>query len=458
MAKLGKSELFLGVDVGGTKVYAALVKKSGRIAGRARRPTPKNAAPEVVLSAIFQTIEDLLARKDLKPKSISAIGLAIPGVVDPEAGLVVEAPNINLSGQDVVAPMEEHFDIPVTLGNDVNLGMLGEKWLGAAQLAQSAVGIFVGTGIGGGIIMDGKLVRGASESAGEIGHMVIQPNGPPCGCGARGCLEALASRSAIEREIRAAVASGRRTILKRMTRGDMGTIKSSMLKRALDKNDTLAAEIMRKAAEHLGLACINIRHVLDPDVIVLGGGVIEACGDYILPIVEKIVAADLLKGARPGGRIVRSALGDDAVALGAASLAQELVGRTPLEDILKELPEYPDITYTTFGEVAIGKKVYKMDIYIRGDGKVKKRDKPAVKKQYGTSHKIGPEELEKVCKGNPEVLIIASGHTGLCALTPEGEEFLRSRGIAFQALPSPRAIRAYNRVRSRKAVIVHVTC
>ncbi len=458
MAKPGKSELFLGVDVGGTKIYAALVKKAGRIVGRARRPTPRNAAPEVVVSAIIQTVDDVLAKKDVKPKFISAIGLAIPGVVDPDAGLIVEAPNVNLSGQDIVAPMEEHFNVPVAMGNDVNLGMLGEKWLGAAQLAQSAVGIFVGTGIGGGVIVDGKLVRGARESAGEIGHMILQINGPQCGCGNKGCLEALASRSAIERDIRAAVAAGRRTILKRITRGDLSTIRSSMLKRALNRNDTLTTEVVRKAAEYLGLACINIRHVLDPDVIVLGGGVIEACGDDILPIVQKVVEGDVLKGARPGGRVVRSALGDDAVALGAASLAQELVGRTPLEDILKELPNYPNITYTSFGEVAIGKRVYKMDIFIRGDGRVKKRDKAAVKKQYGTSHKIGPEELDKVCKGNPEVLIIAAGHTGLCALTAEGEEFLRSRGIAFQTLPSPRAIRAYNRVRSRKAVIVHVTC
>lgn len=455
---MAKSELFLGVDVGGTKIYAALVKKSGRIVGRARRPTPKGAAPEVVLSAIFQTVEDVLAKKDVKAKAISAIGLAIPGVVDPDAGLIVEAPNINLSGQDAVTPMEEHFDIPVAMGNDVNLGILGEKWLGAAQLAQSAVGIFVGTGIGGGVVMNGKLVRGATQSAGEIGHIIMQVNGPPCACGNKGCLEALASRSAIERDIRAAVASGRRTILTRITRGNLDTIKSSMLKRALDKNDTLVTEIVRKAAEYLGLACIDVRHLLDPDVIVLGGGVIEACGDYILPIVEKVVATDVLKGARSGGRIVRSMLGDDAVVLGAASLAQELVGRTPLEDILKELPEYPNITYTSFGEVALGKKVYKMDIYIRGDGKVKKRDKAAIKEQYGTSHKIGPEELGRVCKGNPEILIIGAGHTGLCALTHDGEEFLRSRGIAFQSLPSPRAIRAYNRIRGRKATIVHVTC
>jgi glucokinase len=272
MAKPGKSELFLGVDVGGTKIYAALVKKSGRIVGRARRPTPRGAAPDVVLSAIFQTVEDVLAKKDMKPKTISAIGLAVPGVVDPDTGLVVEAPNINLTGQDVVTPMEEHFDIPVALGNDVNLGMLGEKWLGAAQLADSAVGIFVGTGIGGGIIMHGKLVRGASESAGEIGHITMQVNGPACGCGNKGCLEAFASRSAIERDIRAAVASGRRTLLTRLTRGNVDTIKSSLLKRALDKNDTLVTEVMRKASEYLGLACMDVRHLMDPDVIVLGGG------------------------------------------------------------------------------------------------------------------------------------------------------------------------------------------
>ena len=220
--------------------------------------------------------------------------------------------------------------MPVAVGNDVNLGTLGEKWLGAARGAGSVVGIFVGTGIGGGVIVDDHLVRGAREAAGEIGHIVMLPGGPRCGCGNRGCLEAVASRSAIEREIRKAVRAGGKSTLSKLLRRDKTPIKSKPLWRALKAKDPIVTDIMRRAAQFLGYACLTVRHLVDPDVIVLGGGVIEACGDFVLPIVQKIVASDALPGARRGGEIVESKLGDDAVALGAVAIAQELIGESPV--------------------------------------------------------------------------------------------------------------------------------
>ena len=452
-----KPNLYIGVDVGGTKILAALVEASGAIVARNRLPTPRDCRPEDTLAAIVQAMEDLLAEQTLKPKDIAGIGLTIPGVVDPDEGRVVVTPNMDFSGLEVVSPVEDKFGCPVALGDDVNMGTLGEKWLGAARHARSAVGIFVGTGIGGGVIIDGKLVRGAREAAGEVGHMVMQIGGPLCGCGNRGCFEALASRSAIERDIREAVAAGRESVVTQfLEEGEV--LKSKALLRALEAKDPVVTEVMTRASEVLGYACLTVRHLLDPDVIVLGGGVIEACGKFVLPIVQKIVADDALPGARPGACVVGSELGDDAIVLGAVALVQEMSGATPLQDALERVPKYPKITYASFGEVAVGKKVYNADIYIRGDGKVKRRDKKAVKEQYGTSHKIGPEELEKACKGHPELVVIGTGQTGMAALTPEGEAFLHQRGIAVQAETNSRAVKTFNNAEGRKACIIHVKC
>ena len=451
------NRLYLGVDVGGTKVLAALVEQSGAIVARERVSTPRDSPPEEVLQAIMGAMDNALAAGEQSNEGLKAIGITIPGVVDPDRGRVIVTPNLNLSGMEIVPAIEQRFDAPVAMGNDVNMGTLGEKWLGAARNARSAVGIFVGTGIGGGVIVDNNLVRGGREAAGEIGHLVMQVGGPLCGCGNRGCLEALASRTAIERNIREAIAAGRESSISAEL-GDKNVIKSKMLKRALKAEDPVVTEVMRAASEMLGYACLSVRHLIDPDVIILGGGVIEACGSFVLPIVREVLEADSLPGARPGGYVVESELGDDAVVLGAVALAQELVGDSPFDGRPDTIPKYPKVTYAGVGEVAVGGKIYKSDIYIRCDGKVKKRDKKAVKQLYGTSHKIGPEELEKVCKGTPEVLVIGMGNSGMTTLTAEGEEYLRNKCIAVEALPNKKAVKAYNRATGRKAALFHASC
>jgi len=324
--KRDKAAPYVGVDVGGTKILAALVDSSGAVLGRERCPTPRGGAPKEVLEAVLTLIEDLATASGLETTALKAVGLAVPGIVDPVKGRVVCTPNMNLSGLEVVSRMEKRLGTPVVLGNDVNLGTLGEKWLGAARTAQSVVGIFVGTGIGGGVILDGRVVEGARGAAGEIGHIVMQVGGPRCGCGNRGCLEALASRTAIERDIRQALDAGEKSILTRLADdGDLAVIRSRMLKKALRRRDPLVTRVLRTAGVYLGHACLTVRHLLDPETIVLGGGVMEACGDFLMPIVSDIVASDSLPGAKRGGQVLLSALGDDAVALGAVALAQQHV-------------------------------------------------------------------------------------------------------------------------------------
>jgi glucokinase len=452
-----KTKVYLGIDVGGTKMLAGLVRPSGEIVARKRAGTPRGpqATVQNTVKALLALVEELLRENHVEEGGLKAAGIAIPGIVDPDAGLIVSTTNMNLTGVRIVHRLEEKLDVPAALGNDANCGALGEKWLGAAKHARSAVGVFVGTGIGGGIICDGRLIRGARESAGEIGHMILQAGGPLCGCRSRGCLEALASRSAIERELRIAVRAGKKTALtKKLGRG-LRVVKSSAIRWALDRKDPLVTQIVRNAAEALGLGCLSIRHMTDPEIIVLGGGLIEACGDFILPIVRRVVAEDPLPGARPGGKIVPSVLGDDAVLLGAVALAQELVGKSPLAS---GSVEYPRLHRTAFGEVTIASKTYRADMYIRADGKVKKRDKEAVKELYGTSHKIGPEELRKVCKGEPEILFVGTGQGGAARLTVEGQKFLRELNVKVRALPTPEILGEYNASPARKAALLHVTC
>ena len=155
---------------------------------------------------------------------------------------------------------------------------------------------------------------------------------------------------------------------------------------------------MRRAAEVLGYACLTVRHLIDPEVIVLGGGVIEACSDFIMPIVENIVGSDRSAGARDGGRVLLSALGDDAVVLGAVALARNLVGRSPFKKRYAVRPSYPTIAGYRFGEITVGRKTYGRDIYLFVDGTVKKRKKDIAREEYHTAHAVGPKELERVCR------------------------------------------------------------
>lgn len=448
---------YIGVDVGGTKIQASLVEESGTTLGRERTTTPRDVGPEQVVAAIEKLMEKVLKQNDFRVSDLAGIGIAVPGVVDPDNGRVVVTPNMSLSGVALGEQLEARFGVPLALGNDCNLGTLGEAWLGSARRAESVVGILVGTGIGSGFVRNGKLWRGARESAGEIGHMVMQIGGPKCGCGNRGCLEALASRTAIERELRQAVAAGRKTVLTESRGDDLRVIRSNELRRALDVGDELVTEVIRHAAEVLGYACLSVRHLIDPEVIVLGGGVIKACSDYMLPVVEQILDADQLPGAREGGGVRLSALGDDAVVLGAVALAQRRAGRNPFKKRFSVRPVYPRIVAVDEGSITVGRKTYCRDVVLLADGSVEKRKKSSWKHgEHG--HDLSLKELAKLCVGGPETLFFGTGHRGQLQLGEEGQRFLRQRSIQWSSAPTSEAAAAYNKCKKRKAALLHVGC
>jgi len=453
---------YVGVDLGGTKILALVVSGPGEVVGRAKLATRTDGTP--LADQIAQAVEGALGEAGLPIDDIRGIGVAVPGVTDSQTGLFVTAPNLEIDDHHLAASLQERLGVPVALGNDVNLGTLAEVWLGAGRGAESVVGMFVGTGIGGGVVIDGKVRTGPEDLAGEIGHLVLMVDGPQCGCGNRGCFEALASRTAIERDIREAIAAGRPSAL--AERAGEDRVRSGALARALEAGDEVVTEVMTRVAHVLGQGVLTIRHLLDPELIILGGGVFEACGDFLMPRIEAEVRADPLTGSRDALRLVRSALGDDAVALGAAAFVRAHLGDDAPEaleaalDLTPEEPEPsgPKIDSVEFGRVTVDGETQAHDIHITADGKVRRRRKGRLRKAYGTSHMVDAEELKAVCKGKPKLLIIGTGFQEMIRLTDDAKGFLRSSKADWRVLPTPEAADLYNRTSGKKALLLHVTC
>lgn len=437
-----ENKFFIGIDVGGTKISAGLVTASGEILERKKCPAPKKAKHKKIFSVILKLVRNILSERNLNSKNLRAIGIGIPGIVDTDKGKILATPNINLAGFDIVKKIKKTLKVKTFLGNDANLGTLGEKWLGAAKNAKNVVGIFPGTGIGGGVIVNDKLLTGAHGAAAEIGHIIIDIDGPKCTCGNRGCLEALAGRWAIERDIRRAVKDGKKTIVKKMLDGDLRTIKSKILKEALKRGDPLVTDIMKRVAESFGLACVTLRHIFDPQVIIFGGGLTEACGKFILPAVRKTVDSDPLFSKMPACKITESRLGDDAVILGAVALAKQHSG------VFSSANFYPRIRRTADGKIIINNTVYNKNVFIRADGKIR------TDKIFRTGKKIDPVELKKLCKKKPEIIIIGTAKDGGLRLTKQTKKFLKQRDVICKLLPEAEAVRLYNRTILRKAIFI----
>ena len=314
----------IGVDMGGTKILAAVVNAEGRILADAKIPTKADKGAAVVIDRIAECMQKAMDKSRVDPQSIQAVGIGAPGPLDPETGIVIFAPNLGWKDVPLKAELETRTGISTFVDNDVNVGTLGEHTFGVGQNVQNLVGIFVGTGIGGGIIMGGELFHGASKTAGEIGHIIVKAGGPRCGCGTRGCLEALASRTAMTKQFQKAILKkGKKSILSELTDGDLRAIRSGVLARAIRLNDKLTLKVFKKSTKYLGIGIGSIVNFLNPEMIVLGGGVVEALDDTFLDNIREAVEKYALPNTLNGVQIVRAKLGDDAGILGAAALARQ---------------------------------------------------------------------------------------------------------------------------------------
>jgi glucokinase len=321
---------YVTVDVGGTKILASVITGTGRIVARQKEKTDRRSKKRLI-EQTQATVAAVIAGAGLEQGAIAGMAFGVPGVVDSARGHIVLTPNAPLSDTPFGEIMREHFACPVVVGNDVNFGVLGEQWRGAAQKTRSAFGIFVGTGIGGGLILDGKLIEGFRGLGGEIGHLMI-PLGADEISGMltkkHTFLEDLCSRTAIENQLRHAInVEKRKSILPEIVDDKkLERIRSGALKEALRRKDPLVTEVMRRTSYLLGLATASVLHVVDPEVIIFGGGVIEACGDWMLPLIEKTARKVAMPGTGKPLNIVRSELGDDAIILGGVALLKSGAG------------------------------------------------------------------------------------------------------------------------------------
>lgn len=329
MGKQANNQYVVGIDLGGTKILAGVVDTKGRILGQAKRATKPEGGVEAVVERMAKTVREAVAAADLELSDIGAVCSCAPGTIDAERGVVRFAPNLhNWENVPLAKLLGEALKVPAFIENDVNLGTLGEHVLGAGQGVRNLVGIFVGTGIGGGLILDGKLWSGWRGGAGEVGHTVVLAEGPVCGCGSRGCAEALASRTAIERDIWAGIKAGRPSIVPELMRkDDRQRLTSGVLAEAYDKGDALVREVIGRAQFYLGILVANVVNIIDPEMVIIGGGVAEALGKaYIEPIRPVAYQYFINKRGAEDVAIVPARLGDHAALLGAAVYARQRLG------------------------------------------------------------------------------------------------------------------------------------
>ena len=315
----------IGLDVGGTKVLGAIFDEERNIVFRLKKKsTEQGAEAENVEQVIASVVEELLASSGIPMDKIRAIASSIPGVIDQNAGIVLFTPNLPWRNYDIGSAMRKRFGAPFFIGNDVNLGVLGEYRFGAAQGYRNVVGLFVGTGVGGGLILNGELFTGHKFKAAELGHMVLDPEGPLCGCGQRGCLEAFASKQGMSAYIRQQVSRGRDCLLAEAVQE--GVFKSKKLKKALLAGDAVAQEAVDRACHYLAVATGSLINIFSPDLVLFGGGVIEAVGDRFLESILREVDRYCMPEIRSTVELRNASLGDDSVLYGALALMEDQQG------------------------------------------------------------------------------------------------------------------------------------
>jgi glucokinase len=310
----------IGIDVGGTKINAFRVSRDGTIVERSSAPTPADDPDETVARMVE------LARSLATPE-VLAVGVGAAGLVDAGEGVLRFAPNLAWRNLPIAQRMREALGLPCQVDNDASMGAYGEFRFGAGRGYRHVLFVTVGTGIGGGIVADGRLFRGAHGFAAEIGHVIVEPGGPLCGCGNRGCWEQVAAGRAIGRMGREAVVDHPHSILWRLAKGDPANVTGKLVTQAALQNDEAAVGIVAEAGRRLGEGIAGLVNILDPQVVIVGGGVIVA-GDLLLD-PARASFQEALEGPdhRPRVPIVPAQLGNDAGAVGAATAALEELGR-----------------------------------------------------------------------------------------------------------------------------------
>ena len=309
----------VGIDLGGTKILIALIEKeSGKVVHFVKKKTKKEKGAANIVRKMISGINELLEETNVNTEDIASIGSAAAGQIDRENGIILGAPNLDCYDLNLKEILEGEYNLPVCLANDVEAATLGEIKFGAGRGVDDLVCVFVGTGVGSCIVKNGKIIQGATGTAGEIGHIIVDLNGRQCNCGAHGCLEAYASRSAIEKRIEGALKKGRHSvILDYLEEGK--SITSSMIRKSIEREDELVTHCLDEASAYLSGGLASIINFINPKLIILGGGLIEAV-DYFYKKTIKDAKLKCLPVPATKIEFKKTALGDFSGVIGAAYL------------------------------------------------------------------------------------------------------------------------------------------
>lgn len=310
----------VGVDFGGTKISAGVVSlETGRLVSAAKKKTRQVQEETDVVKRIISVIDDCLNDANVDMKKVVGIGVGAAGMVNRQKGILLAAVNIGANDLPLTEPLSKYYGIPSKLGNDVEVATLGELTFGAGQGCDDFVCIFVGTGIGSGIVRNGKIIRGATGTAGEIGHMILFPDGKQCGCGAFGCLEAYASRTAVAKNILVDLQRGLDSSIRDKVDMQKGILRSKAISQAIQAGDELVTRAVVDCAQFMGVGLASVVNFYNPQRIILGGGLVEAV-DLYLEVAEKEAKRRCLKIPAKKLEVVKAELGDYAGIIGAALL------------------------------------------------------------------------------------------------------------------------------------------
>lgn len=311
------------LDIGGTKVLGAIFNEKKEIVYRLKKKTKSGGdSTQNVEEVIISVVDEMISEFKLPKSQIKAISAGAPGVINQATGVILFSPNLPWKDYDIKTPMEKRFGVPFYIGNDVNVGVLGEWKYGAAKGYSNVVGFFVGTGMGGGLILDGKMFTGHQFKGAEYGHMILDPEGPLCNCGQRGCLEAFSSKKGMSAYVNQQVSRGRTCMMHEKM--ENGIFKSKVLKKALAANDAVTVEAVDRACHYLAIATGNMINTISPDIVVYGGGIMEAVGDLFMEKILKEVDLYCMPSIRNTVELKKAALGDDSVIYGALSMIEDI--------------------------------------------------------------------------------------------------------------------------------------
>jgi glucokinase len=312
------------VDLGGTKILTALLNNKIEIAAKYKLPTKYDKGTDSLVKSVAKTIEAVLSESKLKENDISAISLGVPGTVNPESGFIGNAPNLSIVNYNIKAALQKYFSIPVLIENDVNLAALGVKKYEFKDKVNNMLIVFVGTGIGGALIFNGKLYRGSTFYAGEIGHMKVHKSGTLSTSKSDNTFEGIASRTAVVNSIIKDIKKGKKSVLSEFVSNGK-PIKSKAISKAIDSGDKLVIEHISEASETIGTVLGSLTTLLNFDTIVLGGGLIEAADKFIIPKIVSAFNKSVLKEPGKNVKISATKLGDYAPIYGGVALAEEFI-------------------------------------------------------------------------------------------------------------------------------------